>query len=71
METQTKDDLQKTLHDKANQLEDLAKAISKEVSSLVPPAREFIKERPITSVAAALGAGLLIGSVIGMLGSRR
>ena len=71
METQTKDDMQKTLHDKANQLEDLAKAISKEVSSLVPPAREFIKERPITSVAAALGAGLLIGSVIGMLGSRR
>ena len=71
MENQTKDDLQKTLQDKAHHLEDLAKALSKEVSSLVPPARDFIKERPITSVAAALSLGLLVGSVIGLLGSRR
>ncbi|MDE2731339.1 MAG: DUF883 C-terminal domain-containing protein [Bacteroidota bacterium] len=71
MENQTNDDLQKTLHDRVNQLEDLAKALSKEVSSLVPPARDFIKERPLTSVAAGLGIGLLVGSVIGLLGSRR
>ena len=71
MDNQTKEDLQKTLQDKATQLEDLAKAVSQEISSLVPPAREFIKERPLTSVGAALGAGLLIGTVIGMLGSRR
>lgn len=71
MENQNKDDIQKTLQDKANQLEDLAKAVGKEIGSLVPPAREFIKERPIISVAAAVGVGVLVGTVMGLLGSRR
>ena len=65
----TSSDVRAALDDRAHQIEKHLGALRREVSGMVPPVKDIIVKHPIGSACAVLGAGVVLGYLIG--GGRR
>lgn len=65
----TSSDVRAALDDRAHQIEQHLGALRREVSGMVPPVKDIIVKHPIGSACAVLGAGVVLGYLIG--GGRR
>ncbi len=65
----TSSDVRAALDERAHQIEQHLGALRREVSGMVPPIKDIIAKHPIGSACAVLGAGVVLGYLIG--GGRR
>ncbi len=65
----TSSDVRAALDERAQQIEKHLSALRREVTNMVPPVKDIIVKHPIGSACAVLGAGVVLGYLIG--GSRR
>ncbi len=65
----TSSDVRAALDDRAHQIEQHLGALRREVRGMVPPVKDIIVKHPIGSACAVLGAGVVLGYLIG--GGRR
>lgn len=65
----TSSDVRAALDERAHQIEQHLSALRREVSGMVPPVKDIIVKHPIGSACAVLGAGVVLGYLIG--GGRR
>ena len=65
----TSSDVRAALDERAHQIEQHLGALRREVRGMVPPVKDIIVKHPIGSACAVLGAGVVLGYLIG--GGRR